>query len=201
MPSSRETEQEERQQQSQEPSQDERYAQLEDRYLRALADLDNFRKRSARDTERRIADVADDLLRSWLEVVDSIDRALQLPADEATVGGLRAVRDQIQAVLDRQGVARIGVPGEPFDPALHEAIGVHPTDELPDRAIVDVAQPGYALADRVDHDRVSVGSCAELSINEAGVLHPPTASCEGLKAAASSWRDAVLNKAWRCRRS
>src|SRR5690349_9434063 len=105
MPSPHETEQEEQQQDSQAPSGAERYAQLEDHYLRALADLDNFRKRSARDTELRIARVTDDLLRSWLEVVDSIDRALQLTTDESAVGGLRAVRDQIQAILDRQGVA------------------------------------------------------------------------------------------------
>ncbi len=148
MPSSHETEQEQ-QQQPRAPSEDERYAQLEDRYLRALADLDNFRKRSARDTELRIADVTDGVLRSWLEVVDSIERALQLTADERAAADLRAVHDQIQAVLDRQGVTRIGVVGEPFDPGLHEAVGVYPTDELPDRAIVDVAQPGYAVGDRV----------------------------------------------------
>src|SRR3954468_12342743 len=110
MPSSHETEQEE--QQSRAPSEDERYAQLEDRYLRALADLDNFRKRSARDTELRIADVTDGLLRSWLEVVDSIERALQVTTDERTAAGLRAVHDQIQAILDRQGVTRIGAVGE-----------------------------------------------------------------------------------------
>src|SRR3954454_10765467 len=129
MPSSHETEQEERQQQSRAPSGDERYAQLEDRYLRALADLDNFRKRSARDTELRIADVTDGLLRSWLEVVDSIERALQLADDERAAADLRAVHGQIQAILDRHGVTRIGVAGEPFDPSLHEAVGVHPTDE------------------------------------------------------------------------
>ena len=149
MPSSHETEQEEQQQRSRAPSEDERYAQLEDRYLRALADLDNFRKRSARDTELRIADVTDGLLRSWLEVVDSIERALQLTADERAAADLRAVHDQIQAILDRHGVTRIGAAGEPFDPGVHEAVGVHPTDEVPDRAIVDVAQPGYAVGDRV----------------------------------------------------
>jgi molecular chaperone GrpE len=151
MPSSHGTEQQEQQPQpaAAAPSGDERYAQLEDRYLRALADLDNFRKRSARDSERRVADVTDGLLRPWLEVVDSIERALQATADERAAAGLRAVHDQIRATLDRQGVARIGRPGEPFDPALHEAIGVHPTDELPDRAIVDVARPGYAVAGRI----------------------------------------------------
>ena len=46
-------------------------------------------------------------------------------------------------------MARIVVPGEPFDPALHEAIGVHPTDEVPDRTVVDVAKPGYAVGERV----------------------------------------------------
>ena len=147
MPSSHETEQE--QQPSRAPSEDERYAQLEDRYLRALADLDNFRKRSARDGERRIADVTDGLLRSWLEVVDSVERALQLTADERAAADLRAVHDQVQAILDRHGVTRIGAAGEPFDPGVHEAVGVHPTDEVPDRAIVDVAQPGYAVGDRI----------------------------------------------------
>src|SRR4051812_38269469 len=117
MPSSHETEQNEQQpQQSRTTSEDERYAQLEDRYLRALADLDNFRKRSARDTELRIADVTDGLLRNWLQVVDSIERALQLTTDERAAADLRAVHDQIQAILARHGVTRIGVPGEPFDP-------------------------------------------------------------------------------------
>src|SRR4051812_48164449 len=148
MPSSHETEQEQ-QQPSRAPSENERYAQLEDRYVRALADLDNFRKRSARDTERRIADATDALLRSWLEVVDSIERALQLTTDERAAAGLQAVHDQMRATLDRQGVTRIGVPGESFDPGRHEAVGVYPTDEVPDRAIVDVAQPGYAVGDRV----------------------------------------------------
>src|SRR4051794_32747606 len=120
MPSSHETEQAQQEQRA--PSGDERYAQLEDRYLRALADLDNFRKRSARDTEVRIADATDGLLRSWLEVVDSIERALQLTTDDRGVAGLQAVRDQIQAILDRQGVTRIGVAGEPFDPRVHEAV-------------------------------------------------------------------------------
>ncbi len=149
MPSSHETDQEEQQQQARPPSEDQRYAQLEDRYLRALADLDNFRKRSARDTESRIAAVTDGLLRSWLEVVDSIERALQLTADERAAADLRAVHDQVQAILDRQGVTRMGVAGEPFDPSLHEAVGVYPTDDVPDRSIVDVAQPGYAFGDRV----------------------------------------------------
>src|SRR4051812_50094686 len=149
MPSSHETEQEQQQQQPRAPSEDERYAQLEDRYLRALADLDNFRKRSARDNERRIADVTDGLLRSWLEVVDSIERAMEHTADERAAADLRAVHDQIQAILHRHGVTRIGAAGEPFDPSLHEAVGVHPTGEVPDRAIAAVAQPGYAVGARV----------------------------------------------------
>jgi molecular chaperone GrpE len=70
-------------------------------------------------------------------------------ADERAAADLRAVHDQIQAILDRHGVTRIGAAGEPFDPSLHEAVGVHPTGEVPDRAIADVAQPGYAVGDRV----------------------------------------------------
>ena len=128
---------------------EERYAQLEDRYLRALADLDNFRKRSARDAERRVEEATTGVLRQWLEVADSIERALQGAGDGPDAAGLRAVHDQIQAILDRQGVQRVGAVGEPFDPDVHDAVGVHVTGEVPDHSIVDVAVPGYRSGDRI----------------------------------------------------
>ena len=65
------------------------------------------------------------------------------------VEGLRGVLEQMEAVLARQGVTRIGAAGEPFDPERHEAVGVRSTDEVPDRTVVDVARSGYALGDRV----------------------------------------------------
>src|SRR4051812_26625117 len=91
-------------------------AQMEDRYKRALADLDNYRKRSAREAERRITDSVDRQLREWLEVVDSIERALLMEPEHPVVEGLRAVLEQMDSILGRQGVQRTGAPGERFDP-------------------------------------------------------------------------------------
>ena len=126
-----------------------RYEQLDDRYRRALADLDNYRKRSARDVERRVAEGREALVRDWLEALDSVERALRMAPDTPGAEGLRAVLDQMEAILARQGVTRIGAAGEPFDPERHEAVGVVESDEVPDRAIVEVARSGFALGDRV----------------------------------------------------
>ena len=88
-------------------------------------------------------------LREWLEVVDSLERALFMQPEDPVVQGLRAVLEQMEAVLARQGVTRMGAAGEPFDPERHEAVGVRPTDEVPDRTVVEVARSGYMLGDRV----------------------------------------------------
>ena len=123
--------------------------QAVDRYRRALADLDNFRKRSARELDRRSAEAADRTVTAWLDVVDSVERALRMDPDGALAEGLGAVREQIETVLARQGVQRIGRPGEPFDPERHEAVDVRETDEAEDRTVLDVLRSGYARDDRV----------------------------------------------------
>jgi molecular chaperone GrpE len=117
----------------------------DDRYLRALADLENYRKRSAQEVERRVAERVERLLLDWIEAVDSVDRALEMqPSD-----GLRSVLEQMEAILARQGVERVGATGERFDPELHEAISVQETDEAPDRTVLDVARSGYRQGERV----------------------------------------------------
>ncbi|MEN3282508.1 MAG: molecular chaperone GrpE [Solirubrobacteraceae bacterium] len=124
-------------------------ARIEERYKRALADLDNYRKRAGREVERRVDEAGDALLRDWFDVVDSLERALRAHPDGPLADGLRAVLEQIEAILARRGVARIGAVGEPFDPERHEAIDVRPTDEVEDRTVVEVARSGFAVRDRV----------------------------------------------------
>lgn len=117
----------------------------DERYLRARADLENYRKRSAQEVERRVAEQAERLLLDWIEAVDSVDRALVMqPSD-----GLRGVLGQMEAILARQGVERVGAPGDPFDPELHEAISVEENDGVPDRTVLDVARSGYRHGERV----------------------------------------------------
>jgi molecular chaperone GrpE len=124
-------------------------ARMEDRYKRALADLDNYRKRAAKDIERMVGEGRERLLRDWLEAVDGIERALQQHREGPLNEGLRAVLGQMEAILARQGVQRIGTPGEPFDPERHEAIDVRTTADAPDRTIIDVVRSGYAMDGRV----------------------------------------------------
>jgi molecular chaperone GrpE len=129
---------------------EERYAQLDDRYKRALADLDNYRKRAASDVDRRVTESREALLREWLQAVDSVERALRMGSpDDPLFTGLRAVLEQMEGTLARQGLTRVGAPGEQFDPERHEAVDLRPTDEQPDRTVVDVARSGWATGDRV----------------------------------------------------
>jgi molecular chaperone GrpE len=114
-----------------------------------VADLDNFRKRSARDLDRRVTERGDAILQDWLEVVDGVERALRQQPEGPLHDGLRAVLDQMESLLERQGVHRIGDAGEPFDPSRHEAIQVVESSDAPDRSVIDVARSGYVRGDRV----------------------------------------------------
>lgn len=127
-----------------------RVEQLDDRYRRALADLDNYRKRTAREVDRRVEEAREALLRDWLEALDSVERALRMGAPEASLQqGLRGVLEQMEATLARHGVTRIGAAGEPFDPERHEAVAVRESADVPDRTVLEVVRSGFALGDRV----------------------------------------------------
>jgi molecular chaperone GrpE len=127
----------------------EELARIEDRYKRALADLDNYRKRATREVDRRVAEARESALHDWLQVVDSVERAIQLEPQGPCYEGMRAVLQQIDAVLDRQGAERIGTPGDQFDPERHEAVAVRASGDVPDRTIVEVQRSGFAHGDRV----------------------------------------------------
>jgi molecular chaperone GrpE len=163
VPSPRETEAAQRAETQ--PEQDElttELARLEDRYGRALADLENYRKRSLQEIGRHVAEATAAVIRDWLEAVDSVERAVRMEPEGPCNEGLRAVLDQMDAVLARQGVHRIGAPGERFDPERHEAVAVREADDVPDRTIVEVQRAGFALGDRVIRPaQVVVASASE----------------------------------------
>jgi molecular chaperone GrpE len=123
-----------------------RNAELDDLYLRARADLDNFRKRSARDLDRRVEEEREAILRDWLDAVDSVERALRMTPDDE---GLRSVLEQMEAILRRYGVDRSGAPGDLFDPERHEAVGVRGDGDGRPPRIADVARSGFTIGDRV----------------------------------------------------
>ena len=151
MPSSRVSEEQQHEQAADSPERDldAELARMEDRFKRAAADLDNYRKRTAREIEHVVSEREDRLLLEWLEVVDGLDRALAQKPEGPLYEGLRAVLDQVESILERHGIRRIGEPGEPFDPSRHEAVGVRETENAPDRTVVEVFRSGFARGDRI----------------------------------------------------
>ena len=120
-------------------------AKAEDQKLRALADLDNLRKRCAAQVNRAEADARTQVARQWLPVVDNLERALEhAAADPRTiVEGIQAVRQQALDVLASLGFPRRDDTGATFDPARHEAIAVTHDPRVPPGTIVQVVRPGY----------------------------------------------------------
>jgi len=120
-------------------------AELNDRWRRALADLENLRKRHVRELERARATERDLVSRQWLPVIDSLELALQhADADPAAiVEGVRAVHDQAVDVLVKLGYQRHDETGVPFDPVFHEVVGVIEDPSYPPGEVVQVVRPGY----------------------------------------------------------
>jgi len=130
---------------------EQRIAELEDLRLRALADLDNMRKKCASQVSRAEAETRARVALQWLPVVDNLERALaHAQADPGSiVDGVQAVRNQAVSVLAQLGYPRRDDDlGAEFDPARHEAIASRPDPAVPEGSIVEVVAPGYGEGDR-----------------------------------------------------
>ena len=126
-----------------------RIAELEDLRLRALADLDNVRKRCAAQVSRAEAEARAAVTRQWLAVVDNLDLALEhAEADPASIiDGVRAVRAQALDILARLGFARRDDRGARFDPARHEAVASRPDPGAEADVVAEVVRPAYGEGD------------------------------------------------------
>ena len=124
-------------------------AELEDLRLRALADLDNVRKRCAAQISRAEAETRAAVARQWLPVVDNLDLALaHADADPAAiVDGIRAVQAQALDVLARLGFPRRDDRGARFDPARHEAIATRPDPGAEADVVAEVVRAAYGDGD------------------------------------------------------
>ena len=127
-----------------------RLAEAEDQKLRALADLDNLRKRCAVQVERAEADARTQVARQWLPVVDNLERALEHAAanPRTIVEGIQAVRQQALGVLASLGFPRRDDTGAAFDPARHEAVAATYDPRVRPGTVVQVVRPGYGEPDR-----------------------------------------------------
>ncbi|WP_427892259.1 nucleotide exchange factor GrpE [Kribbella sp. GL6] len=124
-------------------------ARLDDQLRRTAADLDNLRKRYQRDLDRERAAERARAAVAWLPVVDNLELALQ-HADtgaEAVVEGIKAVHLQAVAALERLGYPRFDPTGEPFDPAVDEAVSTLADPAAEPGTVIAVVRAGYGTAD------------------------------------------------------
>ena len=125
-------------------------ARQEEKYLRLAAEYDNFRKRTAKEKEAIWNDAKADAALAFLPVYDNLERALkQETADEAYKKGVEMTMNQLKTVLEKLGITEIEALGQPFDPALHNAV-MHIEDEnFGENTVAEVFQAGFRLGDKV----------------------------------------------------
>lgn len=133
--------------------QEEAEPDYKDQWMRAVAELDNVRKRARRDAasaeQRGIARLA----REQLPALDNLDRAIDSAREQGApadfVDGLSLVRSELIAAFERVGIVAYSPQGEPFDPHVHEAIAQQPADGVAAGTVIEVYQSGYRLGDEV----------------------------------------------------
>ena len=128
-----------------EPDSHEELAKVEDRWRRAAADLDNLRKRYARELAHERAMEKSRVAGAWLPIVDNLERALGHAGEQsdAVVTGVRSILEQALQVLEQLGYPRDAESGVPFDPERHEVVGVVEQPDSAPGTVVDVLRPGY----------------------------------------------------------
>ncbi len=141
---------------SEEDSKDAELAEMKDRYMRLLAEYDNFRRRTQKEKEAIYADAVAEVVKEWLPLVDDIERAVASSEnmDESSVEkvaeGIKLIGKQAGSVLGKLGVEEIeGKEGTSFDPNLHEAVMHVEDDSLGEQEIAQVFQKGYTCKGKV----------------------------------------------------
>ena len=125
-----------------------------DRYLRAVADLENFRRRAVREKDELRQFATSRVLEDLLPVMDNLalglNAAKQPGADLKTLsGGVEMVLTQLKSALASHGLKEISPLGQPFDANLHEALSAQPSPTVPDGNVVTVVRTGYSLNGRL----------------------------------------------------
>lgn len=124
-------------------------------YLRAVADLDNFRKRAARERQDAGRYASEALLTKLLPVLDSLDRALSAAegaddgAQNALREGVQMVRNQFLTAMTEAGLEEVDAAGQVFDPTLHEAVSTAEVEGVEEGQVVEQLRKGYRLHDRL----------------------------------------------------
>ena len=132
---------------------------LQDRLLRAAAEMENLRRRTEREKAEATLYAASSFARDMLSVSDNMDRALSAVDDEQReaadditrnlLEGVEMVRRELLNTFEKHGIQRIEPVGEKFDPNLHQAMFEIPDPEAVSGTVVQVVQPGFVIGERV----------------------------------------------------
>ena len=124
-------------------------ADQKDKYLRTLAEYDNYRKRTAKEREGIYSDAAADCIANLLPLFDNLERASHFTDGAQAAEGVRMILASVPDILGKMNITSFGAPGEPFDPNLHNAV-MHVDDEqYGDGEILEVFQCGYRRGDKI----------------------------------------------------
>jgi molecular chaperone GrpE len=137
-----------------EPSLEDKYNELNDKYLRLYSEFDNFRRRTAKERVELFKTAGQDILTDLLPVLDDFERALSNMNEKAEVKsikeGVDLVYNKFRNTLDQKGLKAFNAIGETFDPDLHEAITKIPAPSKKMKGkVVDEVEKGYKLNDKV----------------------------------------------------
>ena len=122
-------------------------------YLRALAELDNTRKRAVREREEYIKFASLPLIKKLLAVIDDLDRAISMfePGQnpEALLKGVEMIKSRMKEIVEQEGAQAVNALGQPFDPQYHQPLAVEENSNYPENTVIEELQKGYVMHDRV----------------------------------------------------
>ena len=146
-------------------------AEWQDKYLRKLAEFDNFRKRTRQEQEMLRQFVVETVILGLLPVMDDFERMLSVPgdADDPFRKGVELIYGKLRAFFESYDVKKIECVGQPFNPTEHDALMTQPTPGFPVGTVMAVIAPGYRMGERViRHAQVVVSSEPEAEEDSGG---------------------------------
>ena len=125
-----------------------------DKYLRAIAELENFKKRATKERSELLKYAGENIIVDLLEVLDDLDRVTLLDASKISspdevIEGVRMIRGRFAGVFKKHSVEARDASGEKFDPLCHEALTTVPTKELPAGTVIEQLRKAYYLKDKL----------------------------------------------------
>ena len=136
--------------QAEEPAKDPEEEALNAKYLRLMADFQNFKRRTEKEKNDIYAFANEKIVSELLNVIDNFERALAAATEgDGFAEGMKLIFKQLQGVLEKSGVAEIEALGQDFDPNFHNAVMMEDSSEYESGKVTEVMQKGYMLNNKV----------------------------------------------------